>query len=75
MEKLRAKNLDYIIANDISRQDSGFEVDTNKVLIINNQGEMKDLPLMSKHELAEYIFDNMLGNLENRKMVNRYNEQ
>jgi phosphopantothenoylcysteine decarboxylase / phosphopantothenate---cysteine ligase len=65
LEKLKAKNLDYIIANDISREDSGFEVDTNKVLIINNHGEKKDLPLMSKYELAEYIFDYMQGNLEN----------
>jgi phosphopantothenoylcysteine decarboxylase/phosphopantothenate--cysteine ligase len=67
MEKLRAKNLDYIIVNDISRQDIGFEVDNNKVLIINNQGEIKDLPIMSKYKLAEYIFDNMQGNLENQK--------
>jgi phosphopantothenoylcysteine decarboxylase / phosphopantothenate---cysteine ligase len=67
LEKLKAKNLDYIIANDISREDSGFAVDTNKVLIISHEGAKIDLPLMSKYELAEYIFDNMQGGLENQE--------
>lgn len=53
--KLKAKRLDYIIANDVSRDDSGFEVDTNKVLIMDKEGNIIDLPLMSKYEVAEHI--------------------
>jgi phosphopantothenoylcysteine decarboxylase/phosphopantothenate--cysteine ligase len=63
LEKLKSKNLDYIVANDISRKDSGFEVETNKVLIIDKKGKKKDLPLMSKYQLAGYILDNMQRNL------------
>jgi len=63
LEKLKSKKLDYIIANNISRKDSGFEVDTNKVLMIDNRGKEKDLPLMTKYDLAGYILDNMQRNL------------
>ena len=57
LSKLKSKNLDYIVANDISREDSGFGADTNKVLIIERSGKTIDLPLMSKYEVAEYLFD------------------
>ncbi len=55
--KLKSKNLDYIIVNDISREDSGFGTDSNKVFIIDRKGRKTDLPLMSKFEVAEHIFD------------------
>ncbi len=57
LEKLKSKNLDFIVANDISRKDSGFGTDTNKVLIIERNGNTIDLPLMSKYEVAEYLLD------------------
>ena len=41
-KKLRAKNLDMIVANDVSREDSGFETDTNIVKIIYSDGQMED---------------------------------
>jgi len=64
LSKLKSKNLDYIVVNDITREDSGFGTDTNKVSIINRQEEIIDLPLMSKNELAEYIFDLITSHFE-----------
>lgn len=56
-EKLRRKNLDLIVANDVTRKDSGFEADTNQVQIIHRDGRVEDLPLMSKDALADQILD------------------
>ena len=55
--KLKSKNLDYIIGNDITREDSGFGTETNKVIIVKRDGSIIDLPLLTKYEVAEYIFD------------------
>ncbi len=66
LSKLKLKNLDYIIANDITRKDSGFAVDTNKVTIIQHNGNSIDLPLMSKYEVSEYIFDLIKSHFENQ---------
>jgi phosphopantothenoylcysteine decarboxylase / phosphopantothenate---cysteine ligase len=57
LSKLKSKNLDFIVANNLNRKDSGFGTDTNKVLIVDREGNMVDLPLMSKYEVAEHIFD------------------
>lgn len=57
MEKLRDKNLDIIIVNDITREDSGFKSDTNLVKIIYRDGSREELPLMSKDEVAGQILD------------------
>jgi len=65
LDKLKSKNLDYIIANDVSRDDSGFASDTNKVFVIDRKGRETDLPLMSKYELAGYILDNIQQYFEN----------
>lgn len=56
-EKLLAKNLDLIVANDISAPDSGFEVDTNRVTLISADGTVEALPLLSKEEVAERVLD------------------
>ena len=56
-EKLEKKNLDMIVANDVSRTDAGFESDTNLVKIIYRDGHREDLPLLSKEEVADYILD------------------
>ncbi|MFH1481391.1 MAG: bifunctional phosphopantothenoylcysteine decarboxylase/phosphopantothenate--cysteine ligase CoaBC [Pseudomonadota bacterium] len=56
-EKLRQKNLDVIVANDVSREDAGFESDTNLVKIIFRDGRIEDLPLMMKEEVADHILD------------------
>jgi phosphopantothenoylcysteine decarboxylase/phosphopantothenate--cysteine ligase len=56
-KKLRAKNLDMIVANDVSRGDSGFETDTNIVKIIYSDGRVEDLALMTKDEVADLVLD------------------
>jgi len=55
--KLKEKNLDFIVANDVTRQDAGFAVDTNQVTILSREGEPLRLPLLSKEEVAEQILD------------------
>jgi phosphopantothenoylcysteine decarboxylase/phosphopantothenate--cysteine ligase len=57
MNKLRDKNLDVIVINDITRKDSGFESDTNLVKIIYRDGSKEELPLMSKDEVAGQILN------------------
>ena len=54
-KKLKAKKLDLIAANDISAQDAGFEVDTNRVTLLFPDGEKGELPLMTKAEVAEAV--------------------
>ena len=59
--KLDRKNLDYIVANDISNQETGFASDENKVTIISKSGEEVSLEKMSKREVAKNIFDIIKG--------------
>ncbi len=59
-EKLRSKNLDFIVANDLFERGAGFGVDTNIVKIITRNGEVESFPLMSKDELAHVILDKAL---------------
>ncbi len=60
-EKLRGKNLDAIIANDVSRKDSGFESANNAITIISNDSPNPvELPLMSKSEAAHKILDEVV---------------
>jgi phosphopantothenoylcysteine decarboxylase/phosphopantothenate--cysteine ligase len=55
--KLEQKHLDFIVANDVTRKDAGFAVDTNQVTILSREGEPLRLPLLSKEEVAERILD------------------
>lgn len=59
--KLERKNLDYIVANDISKPETGFASDENKVTIISKSGEEVSLEKMSKIEVAKNIFDIIKG--------------
>ena len=56
-QKLKQKGLDFIVANDITANDSGFGVDTNRVTTIDRQGKVDSLPLMPKREVADRILD------------------
>jgi len=56
-EKLLRKQLDLIVANDITAAHSGFDVDTNEVTLLYPHGENEDLPLMTKEKLAHIILD------------------
>lgn len=55
--KLVKKNLDFIVANDVSAKDAGFGTATNRVQIFYRDGREETLPLMSKDELAGLILD------------------
>ena len=59
-EKLAKKNLDLIVANDVSLPGAGFRVDTNIVKIIGRSGKVEKLPLMSKEDLADRILERIL---------------
>jgi phosphopantothenoylcysteine decarboxylase/phosphopantothenate--cysteine ligase len=63
-KKLKAKQLDLIVANDITQADSGFDVDTNRVTLIDKKGKAEELPLMSKREVADKILDRVKGMLK-----------
>jgi phosphopantothenoylcysteine decarboxylase/phosphopantothenate--cysteine ligase len=53
--KLRAKNLDLIVANDVSAPNAGFGTLTNQVVLLDAKGGMEELPLMSKAAVAEAV--------------------
>ncbi len=55
--KLAAKRADLLVANDVSAPDSGFEVDTNRGVLLDPAGGVEELPLLSKSELANRILD------------------
>ncbi len=59
--KLKRKNIDYIVANDITSNDTGFSSDDNKVTIISSLGDVISLDKMSKREVAKNIFDMIKG--------------
>ena len=63
-QKLEKKQLDLIVANDITDAKSGFGTDTNKVTIIDRDGKAEKLPLMSKREVADKILDKVVGMLK-----------
>ena len=56
-QKLRNKTLDAIVANDVSREDSGFDSTTNTITIITNRNQQFELPTMSKLAAAHRILD------------------
>jgi len=56
-EKLRAKGLDLIAANDVSRLDVGFTTDANEITLIDATGTRSEFPIMSKAEVAGAILD------------------
>ncbi len=58
--KLVAKRLDLLVANDVSRADSGFGAETNKVYIFHASGAMEDLPVMPKTGVAAAIWDRIV---------------
>lgn len=63
-EKLESKGLDLIVANDISANDAGFAVDTNRVTLLFANGAKETFPLGSKMEVAEKIIEHTARLLE-----------
>ena len=60
-KKLKDKNLDLIVANEIGKEGAGFGTDTNIVKLINKFGMMYDLPIMPKEKIADKIIDEILS--------------
>ena len=65
--KLKAKNLDLIVVNPVGGPDSGFASDTNRASIIDADGAVQDIPLMSKSQMAEAILDRVTALLGKNK--------
>lgn len=55
--KIKKKNLDFIVANDLTKEGAGFGVDTNIVKIIDKEGKISEYPKMKKEEVANIILD------------------
>ena len=55
--KLEKKNLDFIVANDVSRADAGFNTETNLVKLLDRSGGVEEFPLMDKHRLAALLLE------------------
>lgn len=66
-KKLKKKKLDLIIANDISRQDTGIGKETNQVLLIDRSGRVEELPVMYKRKIAHKILDKVAALTKNKK--------
>jgi len=64
--KLAEKNLDLIVANDVAGAETGFEVDTNAVTMIDRSGHHESVPLMSKDAVADRILDRVLALKQHR---------
>jgi phosphopantothenoylcysteine decarboxylase/phosphopantothenate--cysteine ligase len=60
-DKLRRKGLDFIVANDVSRPDAGFAVDTNIVTIVGADDCRETTPKLSKEEVGNVILDRLLA--------------
>lgn len=63
-KKVNEKSLEFIVANDISAADAGFEVDTNRVSLVFPDGHIERWPLMSKEEVATRIVSKLAGLLQ-----------
>ena len=49
-----------MVANDVSAPDAGFEVDTNRAVLLDSTGSAEETPLLEKHELAGIILDRIV---------------
>ncbi|MCW5799282.1 MAG: hypothetical protein LZF60_20008 [Nitrospira sp.] len=59
-EKLHAKGLDLLVANDVTAPGSGFGSDTNRVWLLTREADPEELPLLSKRDVADRILDRIL---------------
>ncbi|MBI3949788.1 MAG: bifunctional phosphopantothenoylcysteine decarboxylase/phosphopantothenate--cysteine ligase CoaBC [Acidobacteria bacterium] len=59
-KKLKEKSLDLIVINDVTAEGAGFNVDTNQATLIDREDRVIELPLMSKRDMADRIFDHVV---------------
>ena len=62
-EKLAAKGADLLVVNDVSAEDAGFEVDTNRVVLLDRDGGRREVPLTSKAAVAAVVVDEVVARL------------
>jgi phosphopantothenoylcysteine decarboxylase/phosphopantothenate--cysteine ligase len=60
-QKLEAKGVDLIAANDIGAEGSGFGTETNQVVLLHKGGEQEELPLLAKYDVAWRILDRVVA--------------
>jgi phosphopantothenoylcysteine decarboxylase / phosphopantothenate---cysteine ligase len=65
-EKLKKKNMDLIVANSLREEGAGFQTDTNKITILDREGDVQSLPVMTKTEAAEKILEKVEGLLKKK---------
>nr|WP_320048218.1 bifunctional phosphopantothenoylcysteine decarboxylase/phosphopantothenate--cysteine ligase CoaBC [uncultured Desulfuromonas sp.] len=65
-DKLKRKNLDLIVANDVTQAGAGFDVDTNIVKLLYADGHVESLPQLSKDEVAHQLLDRVVELLRKR---------
>jgi phosphopantothenoylcysteine decarboxylase/phosphopantothenate--cysteine ligase len=70
--KLAAKHLDLVVANDVSEPDAGFEVDTNRAVLMDSDGSIEELPLLPKTVLAGLVLDRVRDRLTERRPQERH---
>ena len=66
--KVEGKNLDFLVANDVSQNGAGFGTDTNIVMFVYPGGNIKQMPLMDKKDLAHRILDEVLAVRQKQKI-------
>lgn len=59
-EKLHAKGVDLLVANDVTAPGSGFGSETNRVWLLTREADPEELPLLSKRDVADRILDRIL---------------
>ena len=69
--KLKKKNMDIIVANDVTKEGAGFGYDTNIIKIISADGKIENVPLMSKMEVAHRILDRVKNIITGRQSAPR----
>lgn len=62
--KLEDKELDYVALNEAGRDDAGFEAVTNRVTLLDRSGDVEELPLLTKQEVAERLLDRIESGIE-----------
>ena len=69
-DKVAKKNLDMLVANDVSKSNAGFNVDTNEGYFLYPDKEPKEMPNMKKSDLARHILREVIDLVANRADIN-----
>lgn len=65
-KKLAKKNLDFIVANDLKQEGAGFAGDTNIAKLLFSDGNIEELPIMTKNQLSKEIYDKIIYIMHNK---------